>query len=163
MNEELLPVVDESGNLLGSATREECHSGSMILHPVVHLHIINSNGDILLQRRSVNKRIQPGKWDTAVGGHVDYGESVQQALIRETSEELGIDASTAKFHVSYLFHSDIERELINVHILRPYDELPDSYSREEIDEVRFWTKKRYYKASAKVFLPRTLSLNIPRY
>lgn len=93
-----------------------------------------------------------------MGGHVDYGESVQQALIRETSEELGIDASTAKFHVSYLFHSDIERELINVHILRPYDELPDSYSREEIDEVRFWTKEEILQSLGKGILTPNFEL-----
>jgi len=80
---ELFPIVDETGNVIGSATRGEFHSGSKLLHPVVHLHVFNSKGDIYLQRRPDWKDIQPGKWDTAVGGHVDYGETPEQALQRE--------------------------------------------------------------------------------
>lgn len=86
---EIFPIVDEKGNVIGKATRKECHSGSRLLHPVVHLHVLNANGDIYLQKRSIHKFIQPGKWDTAVGGHMDYGETVEQALARETREELG--------------------------------------------------------------------------
>lgn len=68
---ELFPVVDETGRVVGRATRRECHGGSMLLHPVVHLHLFNSRGELYLQRRPVWKDIQPGRWDTAVGGHVD--------------------------------------------------------------------------------------------
>jgi len=80
MKEEWFPLVDEKGETIGKATRKECHSGSKMLHPVVHLHIFNKAGDLYLQKRSINKDIQPGKWDTAVGGHIDYGETVEDAL-----------------------------------------------------------------------------------
>ena len=70
-NQEMFPIVDEQGNITGTATRGECHSGSKLLHPVVHLHIFNANGDLYLQKRPEWKDIQPGKWDTAVGGHID--------------------------------------------------------------------------------------------
>ena len=40
-NEEMFPIVDEEGNITGAATRKECHSGSKLLHPVVHLHVFN--------------------------------------------------------------------------------------------------------------------------
>ena len=86
--EEKFPLVDEEGRVIGSATRGECHNGSRLLHPVVHLHVFNSAGDIYLQKRPEWKDIQPGKWDTAVGGHMDYGETPEQALRREVSEEL---------------------------------------------------------------------------
>ena len=89
-SQEIFPVVDENGNVIGSATRQECHSGSKILHPVVQLHVFDPQGRLYLQRRPEWKDIQPGKWDTAVGGHVDYGEDVVDALHREASEELGI-------------------------------------------------------------------------
>ena len=88
--DELFPIIDEDGNVIGKATRRECHSGSMLLHPVVHLHVFNSKGELYLQKRSLSKDIQPGKWDTAVGGHVDYGEEIETALRREAREELGI-------------------------------------------------------------------------
>jgi len=68
---EYFPLVDEWGNVIGKATRQECHSGSFLLHPVVHLHILNNRGELYLQKRVMNKDIQPGKWDTSVGGHVD--------------------------------------------------------------------------------------------
>lgn len=61
-------MVDEAGNVVGSATRAECHGGGGLLHPVVHLHLFNSRGELYLQRRPVWKDIQPGRWDTAVGG-----------------------------------------------------------------------------------------------
>ena len=72
--EEMLPIVDEQGNIVGAATRGECHDGSKKLHPVVHLHVFNSKGELYLQKRPEWKDIQPGKWDTSVGGHVDLGE-----------------------------------------------------------------------------------------
>lgn len=90
MRTEWFPLVNEEGETIGKASREECHSGSKWLHPVVHLHIFNEARDLYLQKRSMSKDIQPGKWDTAVGGHIDYGESVEEALRREVGEELGI-------------------------------------------------------------------------
>lgn len=89
-SEEIFPVVDAAGNVVGKATRGECHGGSMLLHPVVHLHVFNSRGELYLQKRPAWKDIQPGRWDTAVGGHVDYGETIAEALRREVREELGI-------------------------------------------------------------------------
>ena len=86
MRTEWFPLVNEEGETIGKATRKECHSGSKLLHPVIHLHIFNKDGDLYLQKRSMNKDIQPGKWDTAVGGHIDYGESVEEALRREVLE-----------------------------------------------------------------------------
>ena len=70
---EIFPVVDTDGRVMGKAPRRECHNGSKILHPVVHLQLFNSRGDLYLQKRALHKDIQPGKWDTAVGGHIDYG------------------------------------------------------------------------------------------
>ena len=60
-NNEIFPIVDESGRVTGCATRGECHGGSRLLHPVVHLHVYDSKGRIYLQRRPKWKDIQPGK------------------------------------------------------------------------------------------------------
>ena len=67
----MFPVVDEEGNIIAAATRGKCHNGSKLLHPVIHLHVFNSKGELYLQKRPDWKDIQPGKWDTSVGGHID--------------------------------------------------------------------------------------------
>ncbi|MBQ5486639.1 MAG: NUDIX domain-containing protein, partial [Bacteroidales bacterium] len=76
----MVPVVEESGLVIGQASRETVHGGSMLLHPVVHLHVVNRDGELFIQKRSMKKKQFPGMWDTAVGGHVDYGERLETAL-----------------------------------------------------------------------------------
>ena len=139
--DEMFPIVDENGNITGAATRKECHSGSKLLHPVVHLHILNEQRDALyLQKRSPLKDIQPGKWDTAVGGHVDLGENIHMALHRETREELGLIDFTPKHIVSSVWESEIERELVNTFstIVNP-ENTSFVIDENEISEGRFWT------------------------
>ena len=156
-SEEMFPIVDEEGNITGAATRGECHNGSKLLHPVVHLHVFNSKGELYLQKRPewkdiqpgkwdtsvgghVDKRpewkdIQPGKWDTSVGGHVDLGESVEMALKREAGEELGISDFTSQLLTHYVFESDREKELVFSH--KTVFDGPISPS-EELAGGRFW-------------------------
>ena len=134
--QELLPLVDPAGNVIGKATRTECHNGSMLLHPVVHLHVFNEKGELYLQKRPMWKDIQPGKWDTAVGGHVDFGEDIHTALLREAREELGINAEGSELVQMYEFHSEREHELVYAHKI-VYDK--DITPSEETDGGRFWT------------------------
>ena len=134
--DELLPLVDENGNITGAATRGECHNGSMMMHPVVHLHVFNSKGELYLQKRPEWKDIQPGKWDTAVGGHIDLGEHVEQALFREAGEELGIEGFTPEALPQYVFRSERECEMVY-----PYKTVYDKDIRpsEETSGGRFWS------------------------
>lgn len=148
--EEKFPLVDEEGRVIGSATRGECHNGSRLLHPVVHLHVFNSAGDIYLQKRPEWKDIQPGKWDTAVGGHMDYGETPEQALRREVNEELGITDFVPEFVDKYVFDSKRERELVYVN--RTTYDGPVRPSAEELDGGRFWTMQEIKEAMGKEIL-----------
>lgn len=134
-NQEELPLVDEQGNIIGSATRGECHNGSKLLHPVVHLHVFNSKGELYLQKRPEWKDIQPKKWDTSVGGHVDLNENIETALKREVREELGITDFTPELITQYIFESDRERELVIVH-KTVYD--GSINPSDELDGGRFW-------------------------
>ena len=133
---EMFPVVDPSGLVEGIASRQYCHSGSKVLHPVVHLHIVDRFGRLYLQKRSMKKDIQPGKWDTAVGGHVDFGETLLEALFRESSEELGLREFNPVYIESYVFESEIEKELVNVYAaVGSFTLSPDM---DEVDEGRYW-------------------------
>lgn len=150
--QELFPITDADGRILGKITRGEAHSGSLILHPVVHLHVFNSKGELFLQQRPLWKDIQPGKWDTAVGGHIDYseclnadgtqkselGDSIEAALRREVREELGITEFTPIYMTHYVFEGPRERELVYVH--RTTYDGPVTPSNEELDGGKFWTK-----------------------
>lgn len=137
--DEYFPIINRNGEIIGKATRKECHSGSMLLHPVVHLHIFSKSGSVYLQKRSLNKDIQPGKWDTAVGGHVDYGESIDIALLREAKEELGLTNIKPHKLISYVFQSNIEQEQVNVFCIYVEDDFFATYDSIEIDDARFWS------------------------
>ena len=150
-SEEIFPLVDAEGNVIGKATRGECHSGAKLLHPVVHLHVFDKSGRLYLQRRPDWKDIQPGKWDTAVGGHVDYGEDVMSALRREAREELGLTDFVAEKLKSYVFESAREKELVNA--FKTVVEYAHVHS-EEIDGGRFWTREEVLSNMGKgVFTP----------
>lgn len=147
----MFPVVDEEGNITGAATRGECHNGSRLLHPVVHLHVFNRQGQLYLQKRPAWKDIQPNRWDTAVGGHVDLGESVEQALRREAQEELGITDFTPERLEHYVFDSVRERELVFVHTTT-YD--GDIHPSDELDGGRFWSTEEIKENLGKgIFTP----------
>ena len=142
--QERFPIVDEEGTVIGQATRGEFHSGSKLLHPVVHLHVFDAQGNVYLQKRPEWKDIQPGKWDTAVGGHIDYGETPKEALRREVREELGITDFTPEFIGKYVFESLREKELVYVH--RTTYEGQVQPSKDELDGGRFWSIQEIRKA-----------------
>ncbi len=133
---ETVPVVEENGLVVGQATRQSVHDGSKLMHPVVHLHIINREGCLYIQKRSMSKDLLPGRWDTAVGGHVDYGETLEEALYREASEELGFRDFNPIFLKSYVWESAREKELVNVFAtVGNFTLRPDN---DEVTEGRYW-------------------------
>lgn len=142
-NEEWVPLVDDAGNVTGQSPRSQVHNGSKLLHPVVHLHVVNRNKAILLQKRPMSKLIQPGKWDTAVGGHISAGETLEQALQKEAREEIGLLQFSAKHLKFYRWDSEVESELVYLFIT--YDHKNVKPQSEEVEELRFWTKNQIEK------------------
>ncbi len=141
---ELLEVVDEAGRVLGLAPRSECHRNPSLVHRAVHVIVRDRAGRVFLQKRSLSKRIQPGRWDTSVGGHVDPGESYESAAARELEEELGVelaalgDLGHLEHRHDYVWRTRIETERVRTFELTC--EGPFRLHPEEIDDGRFWTE-----------------------
>lgn len=136
---EVFEVVNENDEIIGTATRKECHSNPKLIHRTAHVIVLNSNSKILLQKRSLNKDVQPGKWDTAVGGHFSVGESAIEAAKREMNEELGIPLSqNIDFMFKMKIRNNIESE--NVSVFSTVYDGPFFIQKEEIDEIRFWNR-----------------------
>jgi isopentenyldiphosphate isomerase len=151
--DEIFPVVDKKGNKISVALRTVCHNGkSKLLHPVVHLHLINNAGEIFLQKRAVTKDILAGKWDTSAGGHISPDESVEDALRREVFEEIGLKNFKFQLIKKYIWESDREREYV-YSFIGCSEETPAT-NPEEVEEGRFWTVKEIKENFGKdIFTP----------
>jgi len=94
---ELIQIVDENGNFNGQIIdKEEAHNKNL-LHNEVAVFIINDKKQVLLQKRSANKRFNPNKW-ALCAGHVDAYESLEDAILREIKEEVGLDILKDDLH-----------------------------------------------------------------
>jgi len=150
--EEWFDLVTPDGKIIGRAPRSAVHGNPELLHPVIHVHIINSVGEIFLQKRTADKDVQPNRWDTAIGGHVHSGESVEHALSREAEEELGISIADFRPLFRYVMKNDFESELIYGFLLE--DDGPFFPNPKEISNARFWTINEIEKNSGQnIFTP----------
>lgn len=156
-NCEWVPIVDEKTSdheckIVGQAPRPLVHNGSHWLHPVVHLHVID-NGRLLLQLRPNTKKIQPGKWDTAVGGHIVSGEDIQKSLKREAWEEIGLRDFKAQLICHYVWRSKVENEFVFSFVTEhggPF--MPKNAG--EVADLKFWSKKEIEEAfNDNIFTP----------
>ena len=137
-----LDIVDENDRVIGRAARSEVHGNPSLLHRVVHVLVFDGEGRLFLQKRADDKDVQPGKWDTSVGGHVDSGEERMEAAFRELSEELGVPPSGRKppelvFLHAYTHSNDYESESVRTWMCR-WDG-PFVLQESEISEGRFWS------------------------
>lgn len=153
-SEEHLALADSHGRDAGSALRSQCHSDRSLIHRAVHVMVEDGQGRLILQKRSMNKQIQPGKWDTSVGGHVLAGEAVRDAALRELGEELGITGAEPVPLYEYLWQSAREREY--VHAFRLIWTGTVRRHPEEIEEVRPWSIEEIEAAPSNLFTPNFL-------
>ncbi len=90
---EFLDIYDKNGNSLGfSKSREEAHKEGL-WHKIVCIFIVNSKKEIIMQRRSNVKPNNPNGWVCSASGHVDAGEDIETAALRELYEEIGVKAT----------------------------------------------------------------------
>lgn len=158
---EYFPVVTVEGEVVGRALRQDCHNGSHILHPVVHLHVFSSDGKLYLQRRAMHKDLLPGYWDTAVGGHVMYGETIMQALVREVQEEIGITDFTPEHVETYRYDSSRESEM--VHVYKAIYDGPFHWNDGEVMDGRFWSIDELRETMGMDILTPNLEMELQRF
>lgn len=148
--EEFLEIVNEKGEVIGYARRSDVHGNPSLIHKVVHILVFNKKGEILLQKRALNKDVAPGKWDTSVGGHVSIGEDLFFSSKREMQEELGINGVDVEFLYSYIHRNNYESEFVTTFKCIYDGEI--FFNKQEIDEVKFWTFEEIIEAMGKKIL-----------
>ncbi len=132
-DDDLLPVVNEADEQVGTATRKEVHE-KKLLHRAVHIVVFDPEKGVLLQKRSLQKDSYPGWWDISVGGHVDVDESYKSAAVREMKEELGIEETPV--YVDRRSASELSGFEF-VHIYEVESTGPFSHDQDEIDDLRW--------------------------
>lgn len=151
---EKIDVLDENGNQTGEVvTREEVHRLGL-WHKCVHIWIINGKGEVLLQKRSAQKIMDPNKWTTATSGHLSAGDSNVQGAIRELSEEIGLQVNENE--LKYLFSVKentineekhvIDKELIDVFLMRKEVDIKNlKLQEEEVSDVKWFSYEEFKK------------------
>ena len=151
---EVFDVVDEFDIVIGTATREEVHREQM-MHRSVHLLVFNRRGEVLLQKRSLNKDTYPGTWDSTVSGHLDSGESYDQCVIRESSEEMGIEFEKVPERMFKIEACEKTGHEFS-HIYRHYSEGPFHPNKDEISDIKWFSEESLEESplnDSKVFSP----------
>ena len=121
-SEESLDVLDEQGKETGqTATRTEVHEKGL-WHRAAHVYIVNSKGEVLLQRRAAHNMFRPGRWYLSAGGHLHAGEASVETAAREIREELGLIIPESEF--------TLVGSAVKKHIL-----LYGTYLNNEIDDI----------------------------
>lgn len=152
---EYLDILDDKGNKTGeSKSYEEAHEKGFI-HRTVHVWILNSKKELLIQKRAMNRRAHPGHWDISAAGHISAGQTSLEAAQREVEEELGIKIPESKFE--YLFTGEshsvlnngtyVNNEFQDVYIV-PTDLDLSTIKLEkdgEVEEVRFLSIDEFKK------------------
>ena len=149
---EFFDVVDDQGNIIGKATREECHEKSL-LHRTVHILILNSKGEMLIQKRSQNMDIAPSYWTSSAAGHVDLGELPEKAAYRELEEELGTKTELEEIG-KIISRLPVHTQLITIFSGThngPFK--PDNKEIEEIEFVKIGKIKREIRLLTRKFTP----------
>jgi len=134
---EPLILVDDDDREVGTLAKGACHDGDGVLHRAFSLFVFNPRGELLLQRRSRDKRLWPSYWSNSCCSHPRAGESMEEATHRRLRQELGMGA-TLRYLFKFKYHARFqdegsERELCSVYAGISTDEV-----RPNLSEVAQW-------------------------
>ena len=137
--EEMFDVFDINGNYIGIRPKSFCHSQNPgVFHKPVWIWIVNSSGQVLIQKRAATKKFMPNKWDSGATGHVVSGETSLEGCVRETSEELGLKFDEKQFEFLGEFLAQEVWEIGQVYLLKADIDIKKiKVQKEEVAEVKF--------------------------
>jgi isopentenyl-diphosphate delta-isomerase type 1 len=145
--EEYFDVLDEQGYSTGQVCPRTIVHRNGYFHATVHIWVLNYSGEILLQKRSLQKDTHPGLWDISCAGHLSDGDSSLDAAVRELNEELRITITdSSQFHYLFkIFSSYIsadkvikDNEFSDVYLLRIDNDIATfKFCTQEISEIRY--------------------------
>ncbi len=144
MKEEFLEVYSPKGTKTGQKkSKSEIHRKGLF-HSTVHVWIFTEEGNILIQKRSKKKELNPGVWDVSVAGHVKFNENIKKAAKRETLEETGININTKDLLKIGVYRSinihptAIDKEFFHTYILKiDKNSINLDFKNNEVDDLKF--------------------------
>ncbi len=95
--EEILDLVNEQDEVIGSDTRKEIYAQGLRNFRVVHAFIRNDEGKFWIPRRVSTKKLYPNGLDYSIAGHVESGETYKEALMKEAREEVNLDLTKVPY------------------------------------------------------------------
>ncbi|MBI4154455.1 NUDIX domain-containing protein [Candidatus Woesearchaeota archaeon] len=135
---EFFDVVNANDNVIGRASREECHSKGL-LHRGSYILIFNSKGQLLMQKRGMKKDLYRGLWDGSASGHVESGSTYEETALKELKEELGIETEL-KFICKYRTGEGKDREIDAIFVGTHNG--PFRLNRDEVERIKFYSPER---------------------
>ena len=144
MKEEFLEVYSPEGTKTGQKkSKSEIHRKGLF-HSTVHVWIFTEEGNILIQKRSKKKELNPGVWDVSVAGHIKFNENIKKAAKRETLEETGININTEDLLKIRVYRSinihptAIDKEFFHTYILKiDKNSINLDFKNNEVDDLKF--------------------------
>lgn len=137
--DEYLDLVDKNDIVIGRERRSLVYAQELANFRVINAFIKNSKGALWIPRRTATKRMFPLCLDVSVGGHVESGETYEQAFKRETEEEINLNLDTVSYHLlDYLTpHEHGVSAFMNVYEIR--SEVAPNYNKDDFVEY-LWSR-----------------------
>jgi isopentenyl-diphosphate delta-isomerase len=140
-------IVDKNDQPIGVKDRTELAAGD--IYRVSALWLTNTKGDILMARRALTKKNDPGVWGPAVAGTVEESEEYDDNILKEIGEEIGLKVSIADLKKGPKIHINKgPNDYFGQWYFFTIDKLAEDFiiQKDEVAEVKWFTKKELQEA-----------------